>query len=185
MNQHEYVAGVLQYYRENDIIPGDPNEGRWEEAHYPLPRSMGDEVILLKPEHHFVQGLLQSEEVGRCCFWIGRTKKFLQSEFVERLPEDFLLLLTQLYDKWTAAHLASIQSKGGKIAGKIAGRKNVESGHLASISSKGGKIGGKIAGKIAVESGHLASIRSKGGKIGGKIVGRKNVESGHLDKIRS
>jgi hypothetical protein len=75
-----------------------------------------------------------------------------------------------------------IQSKAGKIGGK----KNVESGHLARIASAGGKIGGKKA----AESGQLASVRTKescsaGGKIGGKTAGKIAVESGHLARIRT
>jgi hypothetical protein len=56
-------------------------------------------------------------------------------------------------------------SKGGKIGGKINGKKIVESGQWDLIrtfesSSKGGKIGGIIAGKIAIESGHLKKLQN-------------------------
>jgi hypothetical protein len=27
MNQHEWVAGCQQYYRENDLTPGNPDDG--------------------------------------------------------------------------------------------------------------------------------------------------------------
>lgn len=76
-------------------------------------------------------------------------------------------------------------TKGGESAGKIA----VESGQLASVQSKGGKVGGKINGPIQgrknVESGLLQYIASEGGKIGGKVQGRRNVESGQLASIQS
>ena len=49
------------------------------------------------------------------------------------------------------------RSKWGSVAGKIQGKKNVESGHLAKISSFGGKIGGKTH----VESGRLATLHQK------------------------
>ena len=62
-------------------------------------------------------------------------------------------------------------SKGGKIQGKIQGKKNVESGHLTKISSLGGKKG--------LQNGHLAKIQS----LGGKVQGKKNAESGHLKRI--
>lgn len=62
-------------------------------------------------------------------------------------------------------------------AGRIGGRKNVESGHLQRISSLGGRVGGRKN----VESGHLQRICS----LGGRIQGRKNVESGHLQRICS
>ena len=71
MNQHQWVEGCLNYYKQHDIQIGDPNEGRWEDAHYPLPRSMGDSTVKLLHDHHQIQGVLQSEEVGRCCFYSG------------------------------------------------------------------------------------------------------------------
>jgi hypothetical protein len=37
---------------------------------------------------------------------------------------------------------------GGRLGGRIGGRKNVESGHLASIQSKAGKVGGKVTCSI-------------------------------------
>jgi hypothetical protein len=69
--------------------------------------------------------------------------------------------------------------------GKIAGRKNVESGHLASIRTKeGSSRGGKTQGKISYESGHLDAIRTKEScSKGGKTAGRKNVESGKIYEI--
>jgi hypothetical protein len=74
-----------------------------------------------------------------------------------------------------------IQSKAGKIGGKIAGKKNVESGHWAKRCSAGGKTGGKINGKIQgkknVESGQWKKCQIAGGK--------KNVDSGHLKRIAS
>lgn len=70
------------------------------------------------------------------------------------------------------------------MAGKIGGKKNVESGHMKML----GDTYGKINGRRSVESGHLASIRHLANndvqreKL--KILCKKNVESGHLDRIR-
>jgi hypothetical protein len=88
----DYVSGVLFYYQQNDIIPGDPNEGEWHEAHYPTPKCLGgNETILLLKEHHAVQGVLQSEEFQRCCFgpW---EKDYLSDE------------LLVIYYRWRADH---------------------------------------------------------------------------------
>lgn len=72
--------------------------------------------------------------------------------------------------------------EGGRIGGRVVGRKNVESGHLARISIMGGRAqssedkakGGRVAGRKAVESGRLATLAtfescSKGGVIGGRL----------------
>jgi hypothetical protein len=94
MNQHEWVVGCQQYYLENDLTPGNPDDGVWHEAHYPVPRRLGGtKTILLLEEHHAVQGVLQSEEYLVSCVW-GWEKKFLSGDLLE------------LYDKWR-----SIQSR--------------------------------------------------------------------------
>ncbi len=68
LNQREWVEGCYAYYAENGYEPGNPEDGDWEKAHYPMPRCLGgvDTVLLLK-HHHAVQGVLQSEEHQRCC----------------------------------------------------------------------------------------------------------------------
>jgi hypothetical protein len=69
-------------------------------------------------------------------------------------------------------------------AGKIGGRRNVESGHLESIRTpESCSKGGKIVGKRNVESGHLKSVCSKGGKTGSRIVNSqkwKCLATGHV-----
>ena len=80
-----------------DIIPGDPNEGLWQDAHYPAPDPEGDTTIPMLFDDHQQQGLYQSEEYGRCCFWNGDTKQFLtHGPFVPNWFE-----LWDLYDKWS------------------------------------------------------------------------------------
>ena len=37
ITQHEYVAGCLAWYKEADLQPGNPEDGVWHEAHYPVP----------------------------------------------------------------------------------------------------------------------------------------------------
>ena len=69
MKQTEYLNGVLDYYRECGITPGDPNEGRWEDAHTPYPRGMGESTVPLLHEHHVIHDLWQSEELGECHFY--------------------------------------------------------------------------------------------------------------------
>lgn len=84
----DYVSGVLFYYQQNDIQPGDPNEGAWHEAHYPTPKCLGGtETIWLLKEHHAIQGVLQSEEFGCMCFAMWER---------DYLPEGLL----RLHDDW-------------------------------------------------------------------------------------
>ena len=63
ITQREYVEGCQQWYKEADLQPGNPEDGTWEQCHYPAPKCLGGtETILLLKEHHAVQGVLQSEE---------------------------------------------------------------------------------------------------------------------------
>ena len=103
-SHHIYVKNVLNHYKENDIVPGDPNEGEWHQAHYPCPKHLGGtQVILLLREHHAVQGVLQSEEFQSCCVW-GWEAKYLTGHLLD------------LFHKWRFM----AQSKGGKTSGRNA-----------------------------------------------------------------
>ena len=98
MNQHDYVRKCIESYKDNGIVPGDPEEGVWNDAHYPAPEKEGDETVQLLWDHHQVQGILQSEEYGKCCFWLGDSRTFLtKGPFVE----DWFYLW-ELYDKWSS-----------------------------------------------------------------------------------
>lgn len=63
------------------LTPGDETQGVWNLAHYPLPNSQGNQVITLLVEHHAIQGVLQSEEMGTDCIW-GWEGKFLKGELL-------------------------------------------------------------------------------------------------------
>jgi hypothetical protein len=92
ITQREYVEGCLQWYREADFQPGNPEDGEWHECHYPVPKCLkGTETILLLKEHHAVQGVLQSEEYQTCCVY-NWERHFLSGE---------LLLI---YRKWRSTH---------------------------------------------------------------------------------
>lgn len=82
----DYVSGVLFYYQQNDIQPGDPNEGIWEEAHYPEPKRLGGtETVWLLKQHHAVQGVLQSEEYQCCCVSGDYMKYVRGTEYEKRM----------------------------------------------------------------------------------------------------
>lgn len=96
--QKEFVEQCIAFYLEQGLEPGNPDDGDWEIAHYPQPQPEGTETVLLLHGHHQVQGLLQSEEVGRCCFFSGGTKKFLtDGSFIESWFE-----LWELHEKWSS-----------------------------------------------------------------------------------
>ena len=74
LSNEVFALGCLAYYKEEGLIVDSRNG---EFAHCPYPESMGDTGYYLLHEHHQHQGLLQSRDIGRCCFFIGNTKKWL------------------------------------------------------------------------------------------------------------
>jgi hypothetical protein len=87
LTQKEFVEGCLNYYREADLQPGNPEDGDWNVAHYPVPECKeGTETILLLREHHAVQGVLQSEEFQWRCVW-GWEEEFLSGEYLKLLKK--------------------------------------------------------------------------------------------------
>ena len=68
-------------YAEDGLVVDESNG---EFAHCPLPRSMGDSGYYLLHDDHQHQGLLQSRDVGRKCYWIPHVKRWLTTtHFVE------------------------------------------------------------------------------------------------------
>ena len=58
---------------------GIHNGRRDQFAHCPTPSSMGDWGYYLTFNDHQHQGLLQSKDMGRRCFWVGHTKGWLNT----------------------------------------------------------------------------------------------------------
>jgi hypothetical protein len=103
LTQKQFIRGCYDFYREADLQPGNPEDGDWQKAHYPKPKSSGSTrwVWLLK-EHHAIQSVLQSEECDYPAVWSWERKYFV-GEWAYLLP---------LYEKW--------MSVKGKIASKAA-----------------------------------------------------------------
>ena len=82
LSLEEWVEGCYAYYAENYYEPGNPEDGEWEDAHYPVPKCKGGEVtIKLLKHHHAVQGVLQSEEYQHPCIW-GWEANYLSGEML-------------------------------------------------------------------------------------------------------
>ena len=79
-----FALACRAYYEKRGLIVDETNG---EFAHCPYPRGMGDTGYYLLWEHHQQQGLLQSRDVGRCCFWLGNAKKWLTH--CDPWPDDY------------------------------------------------------------------------------------------------
>jgi hypothetical protein len=112
MNQHSFVKERLTYYEEQGLVPGNPDDGDWQEAHYPEPRGVGKEVVWMLYNDHQQQGLYQSEEYGRPCFFNADVKTFLDNNWCSNWFE-----LYDLYDKWSGHN--------GRVTGPTSGKSNI------------------------------------------------------------
>jgi len=88
-----FALECLRRYKREGLVVDDRN-GVF--AHCPLPRGMGDTGVYLLHNDHQQQGILQSEDVGRKCFYEHDALRFLkESAFGPQLFE-----LWELYEKW-------------------------------------------------------------------------------------
>ena len=115
-DREEWLNGVLKHYADNDIRPGDPEEGIWEDAHAPLPKCLGGDITIpLLREHHIIHDLFQSEEFEHMCFYSAEVLKVLGSKWFKTLPWELQKDCWQLYRKW----VSSGTSIGGRKAAEL------------------------------------------------------------------
>ncbi len=143
-----FALACRAYYEEQGLIVDEKNG---EFAHCPYPEDMGETGYYLLHEHHQQQGLLQSKDVGKTCFFSGDTKKWLLE--CDPLPDNYFELW-DIFDHF--------MNERGSLQGSIQGPKNVleKTGIFSPDYDevrkdwvvKGGETGGKTSGKQAVES---------------------------------
>ena len=77
----KFAIACRDRYAEDGLIVDESNG---EFAHCPLPKGLGETGYYLLWEDHQWQGLLQSRDVGRRCYWTADTKRWLmKANFVE------------------------------------------------------------------------------------------------------
>lgn len=112
------------YYDEIGLVVDEANG---EFAHCPYPKRMGETGYYLLHEHHQQQGLLQSRDVGECCFLIGHAKHWLKS--CDPIPKNYFELW-DIYEEYTTLNAV----KGAK---KLHEEKDEEGKSVNAV--KGGK----------------------------------------------
>ena len=105
----EFALACRAYYEEQGLIV-DATNGQF--AHCPLPKEMGETGYYLLWEHHQQQGLLQSRDVGRCCFWVGHAKQWLNQ--CDYWPDNYFDLWN-IYDEFTAV-ISEIGAEGLRLS---------------------------------------------------------------------
>ncbi len=112
----KFALACREWYAEQGLVVDKTNG---EFAHCPYPESMGDTGYYLLHEHHQHQGILQSKDVDRCCFFPGYAKKWLLE--CKYWPDNYLELW-DIYEKYTEI----LTSESGR---KSAIKRNAENPH--------------------------------------------------------
>ena len=105
----EFALACRAYYEEQGLIV-DATNGQF--AHCPLPKEMGETGYYLLWEHHQQQGLLQSGDVGRCCFWVGHAKQWLNQ--CDYWPDNYFDLW-DIYDYYTKKHAGVMHTREAEL----------------------------------------------------------------------
>lgn len=168
MDQHLFVQWCLEQYQKDDITP---DCYRFEGAHYPLQRGMGDEKVPLTELDHGIQGIWQSEEIGRVCFFAGKTTNALNAP--NYWPLGF-------FDAWDLCdHWLKVSASNGGTAAveQRAGVHGKTSCEVAAYGSKGETTASKRKTGIHGLSSEDHSRHEKMGAQFDAIGGKKSFEN--------
>ena len=106
MRSHRFAMAASEWALAN----GDPESG-WEKAHTPLPVGEGNTWVWLPHDLHQIHGLLQSQDLGRKCFWTSDVKRFLEGpQFCVNWFELF-----DIYTNITGESINLIRANGDRI----------------------------------------------------------------------
>ena len=100
LSNEVFALACRAYYEEQGLIVDETNG---EFAHCPQPERYGDAGYYLLHEHHQQQGLLQSQDIRECCFFIADALRWLKE--CNYFPENYFELW-DIYDTYS-----SIQAK--------------------------------------------------------------------------
>jgi hypothetical protein len=105
-----FALACRAYYEEQGLIVDETNG---EFAHCPYPEGMGETGYYLLWEHHQQQGILQSRDIGKLCFWVGHAKQWLLN--CDPIPDNYFELW-DIYDEITKEHF---KKRGQELCIKI------------------------------------------------------------------
>lgn len=181
LSNEVFALECLQRYAENgDIV--DASNGQF--AHCPQPRRYGDKGYYLTWEDHQHQGLLQSQDIGECCFFTSDVRKWLLESDV--WPDNYFELW-DIYQKYSSMlskenakkciklgvgltdRTPEKMSEDGRKAGEACHAEKNEEGKSVNAVEGGKKTFEKGVGVFALTSEELAENGRKGGRKGGKV----------------
>jgi hypothetical protein len=144
LSNEVFALACRAWYGEQGLVV-DKTNGQF--AHCPQPERYGDKGYYLLWGHHQHQGLLQSRDIGECCFFLGDAKNWLRD--CDYFPEGYFELW-DIYDEYSGDNLKKAHAEknengksihGVKSAKKLNKEKNKN--RKSVNAQKGGKMGNK------------------------------------------
>jgi hypothetical protein len=115
-----FALACRAYYEEQGLVV-DKTNGQF--AHSPLTRKECDTGYYLIWGHHQHQGLLQSKDLNKCCFFSGDAKKWLLE--CDYFPENYFELW-DIYEKYSSDQRKAIHAERDELGRSVLGIKNSE-----------------------------------------------------------
>jgi hypothetical protein len=157
-------------YKEQGLVV-DASNGQF--AHSPLTRKECDTGYYLLWCHHQHQGLLQSRDLDKCCFFPADVLKWLQE--CDYFPENYFELW-DIYEKYSSEHsrknMEKVHAEKDEFGRSVNGVKNAERLHAEKD-----EFGRSLTAVKAAES-----TNSKKDELGRSVQGVKNAERLHAEK---
>ena len=119
----EFALGCRTWYEEQGLVV-DKTNGQF--AHSPLTRKECDTGYYLLWGHHQHQGLLQSKDLNKCCFFNGDAKKWLLE--CDYFPENYFELW-DIYEEYTSEHSKKLHEEKDDLGRSVHGVKSAERLH--------------------------------------------------------
>jgi hypothetical protein len=127
LSNEVFALACRAYYDEVGLVVDEKN-GQF--AHCPYPKGMGETGYYLLWEHHQQQGLLQSRDVGKRCFFTSHPKKWLVS--CDPLPDNYFDLW-DIYEEFTSGKHNPMFGRTGEL--------HPSYGKTGELSSCYGRVG--------------------------------------------
>lgn len=106
MLPNERFALERRAYYESIGLVVDATNGEF--AHCPYPEGMCETGYYLLHDDHQHQGILQSRDVGKLCFWVGHARQWLLT--CDPIPENYFELW-DIYDEFVNERLNKVHEK--------------------------------------------------------------------------
>ena len=166
----KFALECRAHYDEIGLVVDERN-GQF--AHCPYPEGMGESGYYLLFEHHQQQGILQSKDVNKCCFFVGHAKQWLIQ--CDPIPANYFDLwdIFDEYSKESLKKVHSIKNENGKSVSAVK--------HCTELHAERDENGKSIRGlKLAEKTNSLKDEHGKSviASTAGKNSHKEKDESG-------